>query len=199
MDKNIKKQMREEAELEEDVYDSSGGSIDKDYETLAARREMGDFIPDDVFKYKYLRIVPTAADEFAGIVDKDSVLANIGGQRPNLDEIALVNQTIVLIKKIFVVEQEFAIPNEEGEPIIDIVRDEVTGNLVKRPRIVTMKVFDKSFQPLVDGFSVYNKTLQVSSRAMGDDREAILDRTTHLQKGIKKNDNKQKNVFGMGA
>jgi hypothetical protein len=189
MDKETKKAIREQQAFDEDAYESSDESIKDDFELWEHKRQSGgDFIPDDLFKYKYLRLVPKTQDKYEYLIDKDAVLSNVSGQKPNIDELSFTNQTIVLIQQVFRVDKQFYQADEEGNVLIE------NG----QPKVVVKKVFDDSFIPIIEGLNSYKSSQQVLSRAIGDDREAILDRTQTLQKGITKKGEKKKNVLGFG-
>lgn len=191
MDRATKKEIQEHADMEEESYEGSDEALSKDYETLDQRRQgSGDFIPDDIFKYKFLRLVPKAQDKYEYIIDKDTVLANVTGQLPNIEETSFTSQTIVLIQKVFTVDKKGYLPDKDGNPILDEYG---------KPKIFIMRAFDETFTPLIEGLSSYQSAQLVLSRAKGADREAILDRTQTLQKGITKKDEKKKSVFGMGG
>lgn len=188
--------MREEAQVKDEIdtelMENSEESFDHDLEEFKRHREEeGSITPEDLFAYKVFRIQPDSKKEFEGLIDKDITLAKYSGKPPALDYLAFVAETITLINNILVVNKQFKMVDEDNNIIV--------GNDGK-PVIVTKKVPDDFFAPVTETLRNSLKFNSVGSRALGNDREAILDKTILMTKGIVKKGSEKKNrLIGMGG
>jgi hypothetical protein len=194
MKKKEKKEMIERAkteiELEEEGKQMSEERMDYDYE----QRKMypsEEVIPTDVFLYKKLRIIPEAQTDFQGLIDKDVVLSNLGGKLPSGEYLKFVVETIDVFKRIFVIEKEVIVKDNEGNPLALIDNQTSEKTIVVRVE----KIFDKEFEPVSSMLTAGYKFDLCRSRAMGREREAILDRTTSISKEIGKKKDGEKTMW----
>lgn len=184
MKKSEKKSLKEQLEIESEYRKpSSEEQFDRDFDAMQNKRYPSEDTPADIFQYKTLRLIPNSETDFKGMIDKDVVLANVRKNLPDPVYNKLVVETIAMFKKVFVIEQDVMIADANGEPIKD-----KNGE----PMIVRRKVFDQEFDSVIEFLSSGFKYEHVASRAMGDDREAILDRSNILQKETRKTENQNK-------
>ena len=181
MAKKSKKDLyKDYVEQNEDIQELTEEQLSRDLQESQQSQTAysSEIIPDDIFKYKMVRLIPNSETDYRGLIDKDGVLANIGGKKPNMLELAFLAETIELIKNILTEDRDFYIYDQEGNP------ETYTKNGHQFYKIITRKVFDTTFQPIVSALGARYKFLLTGSRAMGNEREAILDKTTTIRKSI---------------
>lgn len=158
--------------------------LDEDYDRLRQKQiypSQDD--PDNVFLYKKMRLIPESDADFKGLVDKDVVLANVKKKLPDPDYNKLMTETIAIFKKIFVVAKDVFVTDREGKLIPKFLGGKQVGWETER-----VFLFDSNFEPVIEFLVAGFKYEHVASRAMGDDRESVLDRTTKLEKGVKRSE-----------
>ena len=174
MDKARKKEIRDEFELQSEIEEGSEKRFDEDFERQ--RIYASEMNPEDQTQYKVMRLVPDSQTDFRGLVDKDIVLANMREQKPSPDEQKFVLGTIMMFREVFVKHVNVR------------VFDKFSKQFVEKTALVPDEVAECIIPILQADF----KYVHVSSRAMGDEREAKLDRATYLEKSVKKGDGVQK-------
>ena len=152
---------------------------------------ISDQAPTDTFRYKMFRIKPNADADYPGLIDKDLTLANIGGQPPDLEELQGWVELQVLMEHFFVIEKEIYIRDEYGRIELD-----KKGN----PKKVLARVLDQNFDSSIALIRSIIKFPLNASRAIGKDREAVLDKTEFLSKDIRRFKGEQNSrAFGVGG
>lgn len=192
MNKKEKKEYAEGAEFQEEMNENSGDSetFAKDMTLTQVKNYPSDVTPQDMYQYKKLRINPEALADYPGLVDKDFVLANMSGEKPNLQQKRFEVGTFNLVKSVFVTDVVTEFYDKYGNLVID----EETGN----PFCVKKKMFDPQFEPILDFLKGDIKSELVGSRALGGNtREAVLDVTTNLSKTVEKKKERDTKQFGL--
>lgn len=188
--------MREEAEVKDkidnELSEDSEESFDHDYESFRHHREEeGSITPEDMFAYKKFRIEPDAKQEFGGLIDKDITLAKYSGKPPKLEYLAFVAETSTLWDTIMIERKQFKMVDDDNVDVLDSKGRNI---------LVTRNVPDEFFNPIRLTLRNTLKFFSVGSRALGNDREAILDKTNLITKGIvKKSGEKRNKLMGMGG
>jgi hypothetical protein len=187
LNKKQKKEMLDMASVEEDISNMSEQSFDRDIEMSNSPNYASDEVPTDMYRYKRMRLVPDSQAEFKGVLDKDVVLANVQNKRPDPDYLRYIAETIVAMD-VFSKKQTIFKFNDKHEriPILNNM-GKVTGY-----QTLEIDVPDEEFDIIRDFLRGSFKADLTLSRAMGDQREAILDRTQNFGKEIKKSDNRNK-------
>lgn len=166
MEKQRKKEIKEEFELQNDFEEDSEKRFDEDFERQ--KLYASEMNPEDQTQYKVMRLIPDSQTDFRGLVDKDIVLSNLKESKPSADEQKFVLGTIMMFREVFV--------KKEKVKFFDKVKKEV----VEREVLVPDEVAETIIPILQADF----KYVHVASRAMGDEREAKLDRAQYLEKNI---------------
>lgn len=210
MNKKEKQEMKEQLAIQEEYSSESEEQFDRDLDSLRSGRYNSEISPSDLYQYKYMRLVPNSETDFRGLIDKDVVLANLQKKLPDPEYQKFIAETISAFKRVFIKYEKVIVADEKGKPILERVWIEERDNfgnkvldksgqplmkLVERPITKDIAVFDETFRPIVEFLQAGFKYEHVASRAMGDEREAILDRTTKLDKGIAKKEPQQQNKF----
>lgn len=182
------KDMEHMADFEEDLANSSEASLGDD---LNFKNYVSDEIPNDIYQYKKMRLVPNSEAEFQGLVDKDVVLANVKDVKPDPQYLRFIAETIVSLD-VFSKPKEVNILDDVGKPIPILDSKGTVLGFEKQIIWVRDPEFDIIRQFLRGSFKA-DLTL---SRAMGKDREAVLDRTQNIGKSVTKEGN-SKNKYGV--
>lgn len=174
MEKNKKKEFEEEFELQNEKEEDTERRFDEDFnQNKLYASEMN---PEDTTAYKVMRLVPDSQTDFRGLVDKDVVLANFKEMKPSVDESKFLLGTIMMFREVFV------------KPVKVKVFDKATRGFIEKTIFVPDEVAE-CIIPILQGDFKFNI---VSSRGMGDEREAKLDRATYLEKNFKKTEGGKK-------
>lgn len=190
MKRSERKDMNESIEAQQDMEDMSSREFAMDAELGKQKNYASGTIPQDLFQYKRMRILPESSSDFEGILDKDFVLSNMAGSKPSLQIKKFEVGTLLLIKSIFVKKQNIPLLDKEGQQIV------MDGT----PVFYEGKVFDEEFAPVSEYVLALIKSELVGSRGMGNDREAILDVTSSLRKTVeKKKAESQNKIVGFGG
>jgi len=189
MNKKEKADYEEASEVQGDIDESKSNEIAYDMEMSKQKNYPSGIIPQDLYQYKRMRMQPESSADFPGQIDKDWVLANISGDRPNLQQKKFEVGTYLLLKSVFVKSARIPLQDGAGQSI------QINGN----PVFFEGKVFDEAFQPVTDYVLSLIKSELVGSRGMGPDREAVLDITTGFRKQVEKKKSQEGKVFGMGV
>jgi hypothetical protein len=185
--KKQRREIEESADIEDDLRANSEADFDKDLEFASRSGSYSsDDMPNDIYRYKRMRLVPNSERDFAGLVDKDVVLANVKDNKPDPLYLRFVAETIVALD---VFSTEVLITRRDSNGAIIMMKDD-DGRLVpvRDIKVVPDPQFDIIRDFLKSGFKA-DLTL---SRAMGKDREAVLDRTQGFSKEIKRPDRANK-------
>jgi len=174
--KKQRKEIEEEADLNEDISSMSEESLNRDLET---KNYVSDENPSDIYQYKKMRLVPNSEAEFQGLVDKDVVLSNIKDVKPDPKYLRFLTETIIALD-VFSTEKDVKIPDYDRE-----------GNF-KGSHVERIVVPDPEFDIIRSFLRGSLKSDLTMSRAMGSQREAVLDRTSNIGKNITKDVNKNK-------
>lgn len=211
MNKKEKQEMKEQLDIQQEYSSSSEEQFDKDLDAMQSGRYNTDISPSDIYQYKYMRLVPNSEADFKGLIDKDVVLANLQKKLPDPDYQKFIAETISALRRVFVKREDVIVADEKGKPLYEKVwleQLDTFGNrvldkerkplmkMVEKPIVKQIVVFDETFGPISEFLQAGFKYEHVASRAMGEEREAILDRTTKLDKGIQKREPQQQNRFG---
>lgn len=185
------KDFEKSMDMQEPYSESSDESMNNDKQLNYPSNMM----PESHFEWKKLVNVPESQAEFAGKIDKDVVFANIGGRKPDIEQLRFEIGTIELFEGEFVEEKEIEIQDEDGNKIIDAK----TGKPLRRKILV----FDEYFRSCLNFLKAEYKFAVVASRALGDvgERAAGLDTmtSTRIQKEFSKKDGAKKSAFGTGG
>lgn len=167
-------------------------------ESIAHDRQLNypsNVMPENNFDWKKMVNIPEAQAEFVGKIDKDVVFANLGGQKPSIEELRFQIGTIELFEGEFVEEKDVEIRDSEGNTVYDTE----TGKPLKR----RLLIFDEAFRSCLNFLKAEYKFDIVASRAIGDvgERAAGLDTmtSTRIQKEFSKKDNKKSSIMGTGG
>ena len=184
-EKGFEKQM----DMQEPYSESSDDSIAQDRNLNYASNSS----PETSFEYKKMILVPEAQAEFIGKIDKDVTLANLGGFKPDREELKFQVGTIELFAGEFVEERYIEVIDEDGNKVIDAK----TGLPFRR----LVLVFDEAFRSCLNFLMAEYKFDIVASRAIGGERAAMLDTmtTTRIQKEFSKKKEMQNSSFGIGG
>lgn len=180
--KKDRKDMEEVNEIQENMRANSEDSFDRDLEFSKNPIYSSEDIPTDIYRYKRMRLVPNSEAEFQGLVDKDVVLANIKDKKPDPDYLRFVAETIVALD-VFSKEAVVIKYDDNGRPIM-VRNDEGLLVIAKE----TVLVPDPDFDIIRSFLRASFKSDLTLSRAMGKDREAVLDRTQGFTKELKRPD-----------
>lgn len=183
MDKKEKKEAKEAMRLQDDLMSESEKQLDEDFDR---QRQKGGFYPsqddpDNVFAYKKMRMIPESNAEFEGLIDKDVVLANVKTKLPDPEQMRFMAETISIFKRVFVTPKTVILVDGSGKPVPKYFDGRIVGYEMEE-----VFVFDSNFQPVLEFLHAGFKYDHVASRAMGDERESVLDRTMKLEKGVKR-------------
>jgi hypothetical protein len=189
MNKREKADYAEAAEMQGDMEEASSGEIARDIDMTQHKQYPSGIIPQDLYQYKRMRMQPESSADFPGQIDKDWVLANISGDKPNLQQKKFEVGTYQLVKSIFVKKAMIPLLDKDGEPVL------ING----KPAFFEGKIFDDAFQPVADYLLSSIKSELVGSRGMGGDREAVLDITTGFRKQVEKKRTQEGKILGMGG
>jgi hypothetical protein len=175
--KKQRKEIEEEADLNEDINSMSEESLNRDLET---KSYVSDENPSDIYQYKKMRLVPNSEAEYQGLIDKDIVLANVKDSKPDPKYLRFIAETIIALD-VFSIKKNVKVPifNDGGK---------FTGKYSSEVVEVPDPHFDIVRMFLKGSF----KTDLTMSRAMGNQREAVLDRTSNIGKSISKDISKNK-------
>lgn len=213
MNKKDRKELKDQMDIQQDYSSESEEQFDRDLDNLQSGRYNSEISPSDLYQYKYMRLVPNSETDFRGLIDKDVVLANLQKKLPDPEYQKFIAETIAAFKRVFVKIEKVIVADEKGVPLIERIWVEQLDNfgnklldksgkplmkLIEKPITKDILVFDDTFGPIVEFLQAGFKYDHVASRAMGDEREAILDRTTKLDKGIAKKEPQQQNKFITG-
>lgn len=179
----------------DDINELTEEQLSQDlYESQRTGSYASEIMPDDVYKYKVMRLIPNSETDFRGLIDKDVVLANLRGAKPNINEVGFLAETIDLVKNILVTEKTFYVLDEENKPIL--IQDSEGKKSFQK---TTKTVFDPHFMPIISALTAKYKFYLSGSRAMGSDREAILDKSSFVKKDIQRlRRSKKSGVAGTG-
>lgn len=112
-----------------DVNEESSEEISRD---LAAKERQypSDITPQEFYGYKKFRSDPDAKSDFRGTVDKDVVFANIGGNKPGMEELNFRHGTSLLFKNIFLDQAEDQEEYDAFRPVFDYLLGEYKFQIV---------------------------------------------------------------------
>lgn len=202
--------MRDQYDMQQSFASESEEQFDRDMDNVQAGRYNSEISPSDLYQYKYMRLVPNSETDFRGVIDKDVVLANLQKKLPDPQYQKFIAETIAAFKRVFVRYEEVIVADGKGQPIMEKVYMEQLDNsgnkvldkngkplmqYIERPTVKKVLVFDETFGPIVEFLQAGFKYDHVSSRAMGDEREAILDRTQKLDKAMERKEPQPQNKF----
>lgn len=179
MDKKARAEAKEDFEFSESLQETSEESFNKDLEMQERYKQSDD--AQNIFEYKVLRLIPNANNKHPDLIDKDVVLANLKESKPDAKELKFIAETITALKSILVTKQTVYYANEKGERITEKTKD---GKVVYKSEEQT--VFDETFRPVIEFLETGFKYEHVASRAMGEERESKLDRSSFIGKEVKK-------------
>lgn len=191
MNKKEVKEARQGADLQEDINESSGdsSSFSQDIQLGQMKNYPSEAMPQDMYQYKKMRINPDAVADFPGLVDKDFVMANMTGDKPNLQQKRFEVGTFNLVKSVFVTEKIVEFVDATGNTILDEKGEALC---------IRKNMFDSDFEPILEFLRGDIKSELVGSRALdGYTREAVLDITTSLRKEVDKRREEKKSNFGL--
>lgn len=190
MKKSDRDDVEEMQDIQQDSQESDNQSIQQDFALAQSKNYPSDMLPQDMFQYKKLRMVPESRAEFEQVIDKDFVLANVEGKLPTIEESKFQVGTYNLVRQVFVCEELIPLFDKEGNQVL--LADGT-------PMYIKNKGFDRAFEPIANFLLGDLKSAIVLSRAKGKDREAVLDITTNLQKTVKKNRDMENRTMGFGG
>jgi hypothetical protein len=175
--KKQRKEIEEDASISEDISNMSEESLNRDLETKGYY--VSDDNPSDIYQYKKMRLVPNSEAEFQGLVDKDVVLSNIKDVKPDPKYLRFLTETIIALD-VFAVKKDIKVPDYDD-------RGKFMGF-----HLETVLVPDPEFDVIRSFLRGSLKSDLTMSRAMGAQREAVLDRTSNIGKSITKESSKNK-------
>jgi hypothetical protein len=172
----------ERAKAFEKLQSDSEQQFDRDRE-LYGRTDAEQGVPSDFYQYKHMVIQPNTGERFDGLADKDTVLANYKKKLPDPAHHKLIVETCISLKHVFCVEREVPVLDHEGKPVYS---ERVVDGVRRRVLLTQQKmVFDENFRVVLDFLQGGHKFEEVASRAMGDTRASILDRSNLFGKHLK--------------
>jgi hypothetical protein len=180
--KKQRRDMEDEAEISEDISSMSEESLNRDLETK--NNYVSEDNPSDIYQYKKMRLVPNSEAEFQGLVDKDVVLANVKDVKPDPAYLRFIAETIIAMD-VFFIEKKVRVPYYNVSGKIEGYEDEI------------IRVPDPEFDVIRSFLKGSYKADLTLSRAMGRERESVLDRSSAINKSISKETNKS-NKYGGG-
>jgi hypothetical protein len=182
-----KQDIEDGSEAQDDAMEGSlsSRSFLEDQQLSQTKNYPSDVTPQDMYQYKKMRINPNADTDFSGLIDKDFTLANMGGEKPNLQEKRFAVGTYNLVKSVFVNDVFFA--DKNGFLAVDAFGTPLS-----------QKVFDNEFEPVLTFLLGDIKSELAGSRALGSQREAVLDITTNLKKSVDKRRDDNNRSYGLG-
>jgi hypothetical protein len=189
MKKKEREAFEDAVEFEGDMSEDSSETISDDMDQAKSKDYASGMIPRDLFQYKRMRMQPESSTDFPGLIDKDFVLANMRGDKPNLQKKTFEAGTYILFKNVFTKKAKVALTDKDGQPIV------VNG----KPVFYEGRVFDEAFTPVTEMLLSMVKGELVGSRSMGGDREAVLDITTGFRKQFERKKEQNGKMFGMGV
>lgn len=175
--KKQRKEFEEQAEINEDINSMSEESLDRDLQT---KGYVSDENPSDIYQYKKMRLVPNSEAEYQGLIDKDVVLANIKDVKPDPRYLRFVAETIIALD-VFSKLIRVKVPERD-----------IDGRPTGKYNVEEVIVPDPAFDIIRNFLKGSYKADMTMSRAMGKDREAVLDRTSNIGKSVSKEVNKNK-------
>lgn len=172
------KEAEEVQDVEEQLDNLSENRLDRDFETIKSPLYSSEEMPNDLYQYKRMRLIPNAETEFPGLVDKDMVLANVGNKKPDPQYLRFIAETIEALK-IFSLKKKIKIRVKNDKGIVSEREQEIF-------------VADSEFDIIRSFLRASLKADLTLSRAMGDKREAVIDRSQFVGKEISKGNQKNK-------
>ncbi len=189
---SMEKEYEKEMNIQEGYSESSDDTISTDMQR-AKPNYPSDVLPNDYYEYRRFVNLPESQAEFEGKIDKDIVFANLGGKKPDIEEMRFEIGTIELFEGEFVEEIEIKLKDNDGNDVYDI-----HNNIVKRKILI----FDEAFRSCLNYLKAEFKFSAVASRALGiNDRASVLDITTNarIQKEFAKKKDQNNRLFGTGG
>jgi hypothetical protein len=187
-EKQAKADYEEAQEMDDDVISSESSEHEKNYPSR--------IMPEDFYQYKKFVNVPEADADFKGLIDKDTVYANLSGGLPNREQLTFRAVTIQWTKEIFVLPKMVCFGCGLAWDIgVKKICSECDKNLREN------YIFDEEFSSIHNILKAGFKHETVSSRAIGKDRASILDNMTQskiTKEYTRKQGEKDKN-FGFGG
>jgi hypothetical protein len=174
--------IEEQNDIQEDFNDLSEESFDRDIDNSRNPSYISADPVNDIYEYKRMRLIPNSESEFIGLVDKDVVLGNVQDKKPNPEYLRILTETIVAMDVFSKVEtRRIVVKNSKG---------------INEYKDVEVLVKDGEFDIIRSFLRASLKSDLTLSRAMGKDREAVLDRTQSFNKEIKKSSGNSNNKYG---
>lgn len=97
MNNRERKEFEEQSEEQENYVEEDDEHIERDVQTNKAYPS--DNNPQDFYPYKKYRTDPDARTDFPGLIDKDTIYANVKGELPSLGELNYLSTTIQIINE----------------------------------------------------------------------------------------------------
>lgn len=187
------KQFQKQMDMQEPYQEGSDESMAFDQQLGEKPRYPSNITPEDYYMYKKFINLPESQAEHITKIDKDVVLANLGGSKPTREELRFQEGTIELAETEWVIPLKIPRKNMDGSFIKDS-----EGHIV----FDTELVFDEYFRGCLVFLKGQYKFDLVSSRAQGgQDRAAFLDISTsnRISKELSKKKEQQNRYFGGGS
>jgi hypothetical protein len=192
--------MKQKEKVEyEDAEEMETETLIKDQE-ISRRPSPSDIMPEDYYAYKKFVNLPESQQEFAGVIDKDVVFANLGGSLPDRETLNFQSVTIEWTKQLFTTDIEVWINKKDSSRYAfnksDIPEDEVDDYLLKLTTII-----DPDALPILKVLTNRFKFDVVSSRAKGNTRASMQDIMTHttISKDLTRKRKETEGKFGLGG
>lgn len=188
----LKEEYKKQAEAEEPYRESSDESFAMDM-AQGGQRLPSNITPEDYYQYKRFINLPESQAEHLNKIDKDVVMANLGGAKPTREELRFQEGTIELAESEWIHEVKIPRKNADGS----LVRD-MDGEIVYNTELV----FDEYFRGCLNFLKGQYKFDLVGSRAMGgQDRAAFLDisSSNRISKEFARKKEQKNQFFGTGG
>jgi len=168
-----KAQMKEDFDSNIDFEEGSERKFDEDFSQVKGAYP-SETNPEDDITYRITRLIPESSRDFRGLLDKDLVLSNIKESKPDPAVLRFLLGTINLFKSSILKEVTYNV--------------RVDNKVIQKKRLI----FDEELFCVLEYLIGEFKFDVVSARAMGDQRETILDRSTYIKKEFNKSEGVKK-------
>lgn len=190
MNNKQRKEMEEVNDYQTEQAEIDSGSVAQDINTINQKMYPGDNMPNGFYEFQNNMINPNSQVDFRGQLDRDWVLSNLAGKKPSLQQLVFTQGTLSIVESVFVVDRVIPVTDSNGDPV---------PGPDGKPLCIQGKMFDETFEPVRKLLLSDIKAQLVGARALGGDRESVLQRQVGIRKTFEKKKSDESNqMFGMG-